>query len=134
MNFSIEQSISILERTPGVIEKLLSGLADEWIFANEGGETWSPFDTLGHLIHGERTDWIARLKIILSDSDNRKFTPFDRFAQFDESKGKSLKDLIFEFKNLREQNIATLKSKNISVHPIIHPSPNLLHLFPLRKH
>jgi hypothetical protein len=114
MNFSLQQSISILERTPFVIEQLLNGLQDEWIFSNEGGETWSPYDVIGHMIHGEKSDWIARLEIILSDLSERRFTPFNRFAQFEESSGKSLKQLLNEFRTLRERNIAILKSKKLT--------------------
>ena len=126
MKFSIHQSISVLEKTPWVVEQLIYDLPEEWIISNEGGETWSPFDIVGHLIHGERTDWIARLEIILSDKAEKNFTTFDRFAQFRESKGKTLKDLLDEFKSLRAENIKILKSKNltekdfhlIGVHPV----------------
>ena len=112
--FSIKKSIDILERTPFVVEEMLSGLDDEWILVNEGGETWSAYDILGHLIHGEKTDWIARLQKVLSDSlDEKKFTPFDRFAQFNANKGKSLQQLLGEFKNLRAKNIIILQDKNI---------------------
>ena len=126
MNFSIEKSISILERTPAVMHELLFDLPEEWIMFNEGDETWSPYDIVGHLIHGESSDWIKRLEIILSDFTDKKFTPFDRFAQFNESKGKKMNTLLNEFKILRKKNIEILKSKNITdidferegVHPV----------------
>ncbi len=126
MKFSIQQSISILEKTPWVVEQLLSGLSEEWLISNEGGETWSPFDIVGHLVHGERKDWISRLEIILSERDDKKFSSFDRFAQFHESEGKTLKMLLDEFKFLRTENIKVVKSKNISesiferigIHPV----------------
>ena len=126
MEYSIDKSISILEKTPFVLEQLLSNLPDEWISSNEGGETWSPFDVVGHLVHGESTDWIARLEIILSDAPEKKFKSFDRFAQFHESKGKTMKMLLDEFKSLRVKNIKILKSKNLSekdfnrlgIHPV----------------
>lgn len=114
MEFNLAKSIEILERTPQVLKTLLEGLSDEWIFNNEGEETWSPFDVLGHLIHGEKTDWIARMEIILSDKDDKTFTPFDRFAQFEESKGKTLLQMLKEFEDLRKRNLITLKSKNIT--------------------
>jgi hypothetical protein len=114
MNFDLEKSIEILERTPFVIESLLNGLSDEWTSNNEGPDTWSPYDVVGHLIHGERTDWIARLEIVLSEGPNKTFESFDRFAQFDESKGKTLDDLIREFKAARNHNIAILRSKHIT--------------------
>lgn len=109
MNFSIEKSISVLEKTPAVLHDLLFDLPEEWVMFNEGGETWSPYDIIGHLVHGESTDWIKRLEIILSDNDEKNFTPFDRFAQFNESKGKEMKTLLNEFKILRAKNIEILK-------------------------
>jgi hypothetical protein len=80
---------------------------------NEGGETWSVFDVVGHLIHGEKTDWMVRIEIIISDSSNKEFKPFDRFAQFQESKGKSFEQLLNEFKSLREMNIKKLEGLNL---------------------
>ncbi len=126
MDFSIEKSISVLEKTPVALYELLIDLPEEWIMFNEGGETWSPYDIVGHLIHGESTDWINRLEIILSDSTDKKFKPFDRFAQFNESEGKEMKTLLNDFKILRIRNIGILKSKNISkehyecigIHPV----------------
>lgn len=113
MNFTLEKSIEILERTPHVLNTLLRDISYDWSSKNEGGDTWSPYDILGHLIHGEKTDWIPRLKIILSGKSERNFEPFDRFAQFEESKGKSLAALLEAFVTLRSQNIAYLKSENI---------------------
>lgn len=126
MNFDLDHTIQILERTPFVIESLLNGLSDHWTNRNEGPDTWSPYDVVGHLIHGEKTDWIARLEIILSEAPNKTFEKFDRFAQFNESKGKSLDDLLQEFKALRNRNIALLKSKRIAASDFgktgIHPA------------
>ncbi|REJ79374.1 MAG: DinB family protein [Acidobacteria bacterium] len=93
---------------------MLSGLPEDLVRANEGGDTWSPFDVLGHLIHGEKTDWIPRAKIILSDSPDRRFVSFDRFAQFEESKGKSADELLSEFSELRAQNLDELRSLAIA--------------------
>ncbi len=115
MNFELSKAIEILERTPRVLESLLLELSDTWITSTEGSDTWSPYDVLGHLIHGERTDWIPRLEAILSDGSNKTFAPFDRFAQFSESKGKSLNDLLEEFKIIRGRNIEILRSKGISL-------------------
>jgi len=114
MDFKLDKAVEILERTPGVIEELLKGLSQEWIMNNEGSDTWSPYDILGHLIHGEKTDWIVRMEIIISDNNDKTFQPFDRFAQFEQSKGKTLQQLIDEFKELRNQNIAILNSKKIT--------------------
>jgi hypothetical protein len=108
MEFDLEQGTAILERTPRVLHAMLARLGPEWTDATEGPETWSPYDIVGHLIHGERTDWIARAEIILAQGPNRRFTPFDRFAQFHESQGKSLAQLLDEFARLRADNLATL--------------------------
>jgi hypothetical protein len=108
MDFDLKQSIAVLERTPRVLRETLAGLDPTWTDATEGPETWSPYDIVGHLIHGERTDWIPRAQIILAQGANRRFTPYDRFAQFRESQGKSLTDLLGEFARLRAGNIETL--------------------------
>jgi DinB superfamily len=107
MLFNINESLKILERTPGILENLLTGLDEEWIFSNEGKDTWSPYDVIGHLIHGEKTDWIPRMKIILNE-ENKQFIPFDRFAQFENSKGKTMTELLGEFKRLRTENLRIL--------------------------
>ena len=114
MEFDLNKSIEILERTPHVLETLLSGLSDEWINNNEGPETWSPYDVVGHLIHGEKTDWVPRMEIILSDKVDKSFEPFDRFVQFTESKGKTLRQLLDEFKFIRKQNLDWLRSRNLT--------------------
>lgn len=114
MLFNLEQAIEILSRTPAVLNSLLSGLSSDWITSNEGDETWSPFDVLGHLIHGERTDWIPRIKIILQSGEAETFETFDRFAQFEESKGRSLEELLNTFAALRSQSLTTLASLNIT--------------------
>jgi hypothetical protein len=114
MEFKLEQAIAILSRTPSVVETLLSGLPDDWVMNNEGGESWSPYDIIGHYIHGERTDWIQRMQIILSDRADRTFVPFDRFAQFEESKGKSLDNLLDEFKKARKDALQQLHAANIT--------------------
>ena len=110
MEFSINKSIEILERTPHVLIELTDNLSEDWTMHNEGGETWSVFDVIGHLIHGEKTDWITRMEIILSDGANKEFMPFDRFAQLKESKGKSLEQLLKEFLAARELSLAKLRS------------------------
>ena len=111
MKFDLQKSIQILERTPPTLTSMLSGLSDDWIRAHEGPQTWSPYDVVGHLIHGEKTDWIARLNVIMSDDPHKTFEPFDRFAQFEESKGKSLAQLLAEFSALRRENLAILRAR-----------------------
>src|SRR5687767_217441 len=108
MEFDLAAGTAILARTPGTLRAMLAGLPPEWTDATEGPETWSPYDIVGHLIHGERTDWIPRARIILEQGADRRFTPYDRFAQFRESKGKTLADLLDEFETLRSWNLETL--------------------------
>lgn len=114
MNFELERSIQILERTPHIIHNLLNGLSDFWTHQNEGNDSWSPYDIVGHLIHGEKTDWIPRLEIILGSRENKTFKPFDRFAQFEASKGKSLEMLLDEFAKVRVANLTSLKDNALS--------------------
>ena len=102
--------MEVLERTPGVFRALLAGLADVWITPNEGPDTFSAFDNLGHVIHGERADWIPRARIILEHGRARPFDPFDRFAQARESEGKQIHDLLDELTRLRAENLETLRS------------------------
>jgi hypothetical protein len=108
VTFDLATATEVLARTPSVFRAMLGGLSPEWTDATEGPGTWSPFDILGHLIHGERTDWIPRARIILAPGTDRRFTPFDRSAQFAASKGKSIGDLIEEFATLRTANLRTL--------------------------
>lgn len=114
MNFTLEKSLEILERTPDVLITMLEDISTDWTLVNEGGDSWSAYDILGHLIHGEKTDWIPRAEIILSNNTDKTFTPFDRLAQVEDSKGKSLSQLLTEFKTLREINIEYLRSKKIT--------------------
>lgn len=126
MNFNISKSIEILERTPDVLIAMLHPISPDWTTSNEGGETWSVYDVVGHLIEGEKTDWIPRMEIILSKRKDKTFEPFNRFAQFEESKGSSLEKLLEEFKQLRKKNIELLRSKKLTdtsgqekgIHPV----------------
>ncbi|TYA74447.1 DinB family protein [Seonamhaeicola marinus] len=113
MEYNIKQALEVLERTPEVLNTLLLGLSYEWVHNNEGENTWSPFDVVGHLIHGEQTDWLVRTHVILSDSKNKTFAPFDRFAQFEISKGKTIEQLLKQFSELRKKNIKKLKKLNL---------------------
>lgn len=114
MEFKVDKAVLLLERTPTILNSFLKGLPSEWASYNEGQDTWSPFDIIGHLIQGEKTDWITRSKIILSDADKKEFKPFDRFAQFENSKGKSLDELLTEFEKLRTENLAEIKKMDLS--------------------
>jgi len=112
--FVLAEAIGMLERTPVVIDALLRGLPDNWVAADEGVGTWSPFDVVGHLIHGERTDWMPRARIILDDGESRAFDKFDRSAQFSESKGKTLADLLDEFAMERRRNLNQLGAMQLT--------------------
>jgi hypothetical protein len=101
----LTEAVAILSRTPATLDRLLRGLSDGWIQAHEGGETWSPFDIIGHLIHGEEADWLPRMRIILEHGEARAFEKFDRFAQFEHSKGRTLDSLLDEFATLRSANL-----------------------------
>jgi hypothetical protein len=126
MYFDLSKSIEILERTPKMLKILLLGISPDWTFSNEGGDTWSVYDVVGHLIHGEKTDWIVRAEIILSDNSTKTFTPFDRFAQFEDSKGKNMIQLVEEFEDLRNKNLELLRSKKLSLQDLqkrgLHPA------------
>lgn len=114
MNFELNKALLILGRTPSVFRSLLQDLPPGWIHENEGEHTWSPFDVIGHLIHGEKTDWMVRTTIILGKDPVKTFEPFDRFAQFENSKGKSMEALLTEFDTLRQENLRRLRSKQLS--------------------
>jgi hypothetical protein len=114
MDFQLDRALEVLERTPATFRALLGGLPDDWTAPNEGPDTFSAFDNLGHLIHGERTDWIPRARIILAQGTNRRFEPFDRFAQVRESRGKAVAELLDEFALLRAGNLAILRGWNLS--------------------
>jgi DinB family protein len=112
--FVIEEGVAILARTPGTLDAMLRGLPDGWIAAHEGENTWSPFDVVGHLIHGERTDWVPRARIILEQGESRAFDTFDRFAQFAASEGRSLDSLLDEFATLRRDNLRELANLHLT--------------------
>jgi hypothetical protein len=108
MQFSVDKSVEVLRQTPYVLERLLSDLSGDWAASSGDKENWGPYDVVGHLIHGEETDWIPRAEIILAQGENRTFDPYDRLAQFERSKGKPLRDLLTEFAYLRSANIEKL--------------------------
>ena len=112
--FDLEEAVAVLARTPATLDALLRGLPEGWIAAHEGGETWSPFDVIGHLIHGERTDWLPRAKIIREDGQARPFEKFDRFAQFALSQGRTLGSLLDEFAELRKENLRELQAMGLT--------------------
>ena len=125
MKFQIEQAVEILSRTPETVKSLLENLSEDWIKSEDSSENWNPFDVVGHLIHGEETDWIPRAEIILAQGESLTFESFDRFAQFENSKGKTLSELLEIFEQKREESLETLKSWNLTTEQLklkgIHP-------------
>lgn len=109
----LDECTAILTRTPATLDALLRGLPEVWTTATEGPGTWSPFVVIGHLIHCEQADWMPRLKIILEHGPSRPFDPFDREAQFHDSLGKALPQLLDEFNSLRRTNLETLHAMNL---------------------
>src|SRR6476661_2811584 len=114
MEFKLEEGIEVLRQTPFAINALLRPLSTVWSERNEGPNTWGPFDVVGHLIHGEETDWIPRARIIINDGETRPFVPFDRVAMFEKSKGKSLPDLLDTFSSLRKSNVRELERMDLT--------------------
>jgi DinB superfamily len=127
MKYSLQRSYEILDRTPAVLQALLAGLPDDWVMPNEGPETFSPYDVIGHLVHGEKTDWVVRAKMILEFGNTQTFVKWNRFAQYEESKGKSLQQLLDEFAAIRKENMVWFRSLNLSevdlnrqgMHPVL---------------
>lgn len=111
--FSLTDAIALLSRTPATLDALLRGLPGIWVCSNEGGDTWSAFDIVGHLIVGERTDWMPRARIILERGESQPFTRFDRVAQFEENRDASLDQLLDEFARLRSKNLSALDGLNL---------------------
>ncbi|HQY11324.1 MAG TPA: DinB family protein [Ferruginibacter sp.] len=127
MKYNFERSYEILDRTPAVLQALLAGLSDDWIMPNEGPETFSPYDVVGHLIHGEKTDWTARAKMILEFGNTKTFERWDRTAMYEASKGKTMQQLLDEFAILRKENMNWFRSLNLTeadmdrkgMHPVL---------------
>lgn len=112
--YELQTTIALLARTPAALNVLLRDLPESWTHRNEGENTWSAFDVVGHLIHGERTDWIPRARMILEHGESRAFERFDRFAQERESQSKSLPQLLDEFARVRSENLATLRGMKLT--------------------
>ena len=126
MEFDLTQTTNILSRTPAVLKTLLKDAPPELVTSNEGPDTWSPFDIIGHLIHGDTTDWIPRARMIINYGESRAFEPFNRFAQNENSKGKSTLQLLEEFETLRRQSLSALQEMHITADQLslrgMHPS------------
>lgn len=128
-NQDLQETIALLTRTPAALNALLRDLPESWTQRNEGENTWTAFDVIGHLIHGERTDWMPRVNLIMQFGDTRPFERFDRWAQMRESAGKSLPGLLDEFGRLRTKNLEQLRGLNLGapdferrgLHPVLGP-------------
>lgn len=114
MKFELKQATEILSQTPFTLQQMLEGLSDNWTQTSNDRESWGVYDVIGHLIHGEGTDWIPRAEIILAQSENRTFVPFNRVAQFKGAKDRSLADLLTEFAYLRNTNLERLARMELS--------------------
>jgi hypothetical protein len=129
MEFKLDEAATILARTPEVLRSLLQGLPDEIVLGNEGGQTWSPFDVLGHLIHGDQADWIPRARIILQFGESRAFDPFDRTAMLRQSQTKTLDSLLDEFAMVRGESLSALREMKLTAEDLkktgLHPDPAL---------
>ena len=115
MEFDLDHAIEILSRTPATLRAMLEALPEPWPTSHEGGESWSPFEVLGHLIHGERTDWLPRVRLCLAESEGgpHTFAPFDRFAQIEENRGKRVGELLDTLEKLRWENLETVRGLGI---------------------
>ena len=113
MEHNLEQTIVLLGRTPAALNALFRDLPHTWTLCNEGEGSWSVFDIVGHLIHGERTDWMPRARMVLEFQESKAFEPFDRLGQVRESQGKSLEQLLDEFARLRSENLRELRALNL---------------------
>ncbi len=114
IEFELQEAVPILRQTPATLRSLLGELPDRWVESSGDRSHWHPYDILGHLIHGERADWIPRARIILEQGTERSFDPFDREAMFDASRGESLGTLLTEFEALRNSNLEILESWHLS--------------------
>lgn len=114
MEFDLKQATEILERTPAALTSMVSGLSSGWTDSVRDRDNWQPYDVIGHLIHGEKTDWIPRARIILAQEGDVRFEPYDRWAQFKDSEGKSLAELLEEFAARRADNLEILRTWNLT--------------------
>jgi hypothetical protein len=114
MEYQYDTAVEILRRTPATLTLFLRGLPEEWTTSTEGPDTWSAYDIVGHLLHGEETDWIERARIILEHGETRPFDSFNRTAMFEKYRGFSLDQLLVAFEQARAQNLATLREWQIT--------------------
>jgi len=111
--FKLDDTIALLSNTPPALNALLRNLPEAWIHQREGGDSWTAFEVVGHLIHGERTDWMPRARMILQHGDSRPFDVFDRGGHKQDIQGKSIGQLLDEFAHVRSENLTALRSLNL---------------------
>jgi hypothetical protein len=132
MEMKLPEALQILERTPGLVSRMVRGLPDEWVRATEGENTWSCYDVVGHLVHGELTDWVPRIRIILERGERQTFEPFDRFAQFRQSCPQPVEVLLDRFEELRERNLTAVRNMHLSTEELcrtgMHPDLGIVTL------
>jgi hypothetical protein len=125
MKFELKQATEILSQTPFTLQRMLEGLSDDWTTSSGNRESWGVYDVIGHLVHGEETDWITRAGVILAQGEDRRFVPFDRVAQFELTNDRSLSDLLTEFAHLRNTNLKQLERMELTAESLslkgIHP-------------
>jgi len=121
MSFDLDETLDILERTPAVLTALLGGIGEAWQQATEGPDTWSAADVVGHLVHGEETDWVPRARLILEHGDGKPFESFDRFAQLERFQGWSLDDLLERLATLRAANLVEVRGWNLTEYDLSRP-------------
>lgn len=114
MDFRLDDALPVLERTPHTLRAMLGGLSPAWTDATEGGDSWSPYGVVGHLIHADRTNWIPRAETILAQGADRRFPAFDRTGQVRASEGKSLAQLLDEFVTVRAESLATVRAWHLT--------------------
>lgn len=114
MEYRLDQAKEILRRTPAILNALLGDLSNDWVLANEGPDTFSPYDVIGHLIEGEEHDWIPRARIILEHGEAKPFEKFDRFAMYEKSKGKSPAELLARFAEVRGESLRQLDELDLT--------------------
>lgn len=114
MAFDLPEAVRVLQRTPGALRGLLDGLGPQWTHARYGEGTFSPFDVVGHLIHGDRTNWMARVRHLLACGESAPFPPFDRFAMYALNEGRSMGELLVEFAKVRDASLAELRTLDLT--------------------
>lgn len=129
---NLADAVAILTRTPATLDALLRGLPGVWVRSDEGEDTWSAFDIMGHLVFAERCDWMPRVRMVLASGEARPFEPFDRFAQLKGSQDQSLDQLLDDFANLRRESLAALRALNLQTESLAlrgrHPTLGLVTL------